>query len=65
MMTGWVKVDGNYYYLSSSGAMVTGWCQVGGKWYYLSQESNSLGQMLSSATTPDGYQVGADGALVE
>ena len=65
MMTGWVKVDGNYYYLSSSGAMVTGWCQVGGKWYYLSQESNSLGQMLYSTTTPDGYQVGADGALVE
>ena len=65
MMTGWVKVDGNYYYLSSSGAMVTGWCQVGGKWYYLSQASNSLGQMLYSTTTPDGYQVGADGALVE
>ena len=45
--------------------MVTGWCQVGGKGYYLSQASNSLGQMLYSTTTPDGYQVGADGALVE
>ena len=65
MMTGWQKVDGNWYYLKPSGAMATGWCQVGGKWYYLSQESNSLGQMLYSTTTPDGYQVGADGALVE
>ena len=66
MMTGWQRVEGNWYYLNpENGAMVTGWCQVGGKWYYLSQASNSLGQMLYSTTTPDGYQVGADGALVE
>ena len=65
MMTGWQKVDGNWYYLKPSGAMATGWCQVDGKWYYLSTASNSLGQMYYSTTTPDGYQVGADGALVE
>ncbi len=64
MKTGWQKVDGNWYYLASSGKMVTGWAQVDGKWYYMSKESNSLGQMLANTTTPDGYKVGADGAML-
>ena len=65
MVTGWKKVDGNWYYMASSGKMVTGWCQIGGEWYYFSKESNSLGQMLSSTTTPDGYTVDANGVWVK
>lgn len=34
MATGWVKVDGKWYLLNGSGAMLTGW-QKQGAWYYL------------------------------
>ena len=64
MATGWVKVDGSWYYLAPSGKMVTGWAEVGGKWYYFSKETNALGQMLAN-TTVDGYKLGADGAWVK
>ena len=65
MKTGWEKVEGSWYYMNSSGKMVTGWCQINGTWYYFSKESNALGQMLANTTTPDGYKVDANGALVE
>jgi glucan-binding YG repeat protein len=65
MKTGWVKVDGSWYYLNAGGKMVTGWAEVNGTWYYFSKESNALGQMLANTTTPDGYTVDANGALVD
>nr|WP_300339429.1 N-acetylmuramoyl-L-alanine amidase [Actinomyces sp.] len=35
-LTGWQKVNGNWYYLSPvNGAMATGWQAISGKWYYL------------------------------
>lgn len=65
MCTGWIRPSNSYYYLNpTSGKMVTGWAQIGGKWYYFSTDSNNLGAMLTSTTTPDGYQVGADGAMI-
>ena len=65
MCTGWIRPSNSYYYLDpTSGKMVTGWAQIGGKWYYFSTDSNNLGAMLTSTTTPDGYQVGADGAMI-
>lgn len=65
MATGWVRPSNSYYYLDpTSGKMVTGWAQIGGKWYYFSTDANTLGAMLTSTTTPDGYQVGADGAMI-
>ena len=65
MRTGWIRPSNSYYYLNpTSGKMVTGWAQIGGKWYYFSTDSNNLGAMLTSTTTPDGYQVGADGAMI-
>jgi len=61
---GWMKEDGNWYYLSPSsdsnrGIMKTGWIQDNGKWYYLNQS----GAMVSN-TTIDGYRLGADGAMI-
>ena len=64
MRTGWLKKEGSWYYLASSGKMVTGWTQIDGKWYYFSKESNSLGQMAAN-TTVDGYKVNADGVWVK
>ncbi len=46
--------------------MMTGWQQIGGKWYYFNSEKGSLeGILLRNTTTPDGYQVGADGAWIQ
>ena len=60
MATGWVKDNGTWYYLKSSGAMATGWYQVGGNWYY----SYASGALAVSTTTPDGYTVNANGEWV-
>ena len=35
MASGWTKVRGTWYHLSSSGAMTTGWLREGSTWYYL------------------------------
>lgn len=35
--SGWVKLNGNYYYFSS-GKMVTGWKKISGKKYYFNEE---------------------------
>ena len=60
MQTGWLKENGLWYYLDSSGAMKTGWYQVSGKWYY----SYSSGE-LAVNTTVDGYRVNADGEWIQ
>ena len=35
MATGWLNLNGVWYYLESSGAMATGWKKINGTWYYL------------------------------
>ncbi|GAA0077085.1 hypothetical protein UT300005_14630 [Clostridium sp. CTA-5] len=35
MQTGWITVDGKWYYLAIHGAMQTGWLLEDGDWYYL------------------------------
>lgn len=57
MATGWQLVNGSWYYLSGSGAMLHD-CLAGN--YYL----GSSGAMLTNARISDGYYVGADGAWV-
>ena len=51
MQTGWIKLDGTWYYLSKSGAMQTGWYQDNGYWYY----SNSSGAMQSGWIKTDNH----------
>lgn len=58
MQTGWIKVNGLWYFMNRSGAMQTGWIKYGVYWYYL----NADGDMAVNTVTPDGYQVGPDGA---
>jgi len=52
---GWwvVRPDGSY--------LVNEWYNDNGKWYYMGAD----GYMLTSTTTPDGYQVNADGLWVQ
>ena len=45
--------------------MRTGWQIIDGKAYYFNASSEGVtGAMLANTTTPDGYQVGADGAMI-
>ena len=59
MQTGWINVNGTWYYTNASGAMQTGWINDNGTWYYC----NASGAMLAN-TTVDGYVLGANGAWV-
>ena len=39
-MTGWQKINEDWYYFHDSGAMVTGWYPVGDHWYYFDEMEN-------------------------
>ena len=71
MATGWLQQDGMSYYLhnvsdGTMGHMYTGWHQIDGKWYFFNEVSDGTkGKMLVNTTTPDGYQVGADGVWIQ
>lgn len=56
----WKEVQGKWYFFGADGYMKTGWIDWEGKQYYCDQS----GAMLVNTTTPDGIQVGADGARV-
>lgn len=58
----WIQYKNQWYYLDSTGTMVTGWTQWKGTWYYLNA---SNGDMAFSSVTPDGYEVGEDGAWLK
>ena len=67
MVTGWIQTLDNKWYFTiddkniREGQMVFGWYNVHGTWYYFTAD----GSMLVNDITPDGYQVGADGAWVQ
>jgi len=60
MLAGWQYVNNKWYFMKPDGTMVTGWLLVNGKYYYL----DISGMLLTNTTTPDGYQVNADGVWV-
>lgn len=54
--------DGRWWYQNDDGGYPANqWQEIGGKQYYFGAD----GYMLANTTTPDGYQVGADGAWIE
>ena len=56
MATGWLNLNGTWYYLESSGAMKTGWQLINGTWYYM----YSSGAMATN-TTIDGWRIDGNG----
>lgn len=56
----WKEVDGKWYYFDAEGYMATGWINVGGVDYCLAPD----GALYVSCTTPDGYNVDANGAWI-
>ena len=72
MVTGWfTDGDGNRYYLNpvddgTLGMMRTGWQVIDGKSYYFNTQSDgTMGRLYVDTVTPDGYRVGADGAMIQ
>ncbi|MCC8061157.1 MAG: hypothetical protein LIO81_10070 [Clostridiales bacterium] len=57
----WEYINNVWYYFNESGYMVVGWNLVNDVWYYMDES----GAMLTDTTTPDGYQVGPDGAWIQ
>ena len=46
--------------------MLTGWALIDGKYYYFNPASDGhRGRMYANETTPDGYQVNADGVWIQ
>lgn len=68
--TGWIYVDGYWYFLNTGegagkGRMMTGWQWIDGKCYYLAEICSDLypmGALYLEGKTPDGYFVGTSGA---
>lgn len=58
----WQQDSAGWWYQNDNGSYpVNQWQEIDGKQYYF----GANGYMLANTTTPDGYQVGADGAWVE
>ncbi len=61
MLSGWKQINGSWYYFHSTGDLaVNCWVDNGENWYYVGAD----GVMLTNGMTPDGYQVGSDGAWI-
>lgn len=56
----WKEVRGKWYFFGADGYMRTGWIDWNGKQYFC----DPSGAMLENTVTPDGFQVGADGARI-
>lgn len=57
----WKQDNAGWWYQNGDGSYpVSSWKEVNGKQYYF----DANGYMLHDTTTPDGYQVGADGAWI-
>lgn len=58
----WKQQDGKWWYQNEDGSYpINQWQDIDGKQYYFGED----GYMLSNTTTPDGRQVGEDGALLQ
>lgn len=58
----WQQTEAGWWYQNDDGSSPTDqWLDIDGKQYYF----DSNGYILTNTTTPDGYQVGADGAWIE
>ena len=65
MRTGWVEVAGKWYYFATQAlAQTYAYDAKAEQWNYLDNGVKPMGSMYVNTTTPDGYRVGADGALI-
>ena len=60
MATGWLNLNGTWYYLRDWGGMATGWQLINGRWYYFYP-----GGSMASKTYVNGYYLSGSGAWAE
>lgn len=66
MVTGWRQIDGKWYYFTEYNTKATyEFDRAAGQWVYLQNDERPYGSMYSDEATPDGYQVGPDGAMLQ
>ena len=58
MVTGWQKIDGDWYYFNGSGVKQTGWQRIGSTWYFFDED----GVMAADEWVGD-YYFSAGGAM--
>lgn len=71
--TGWILTAGHWYFLDTTegmekGRMLTGWQWIDGRCYYLAEVSSlayPMGAMYAGEKTPDGCDVGSNGAWLD
>ncbi len=64
MVMGWKEIEGKWYFFTPQNTAQTySYDRSTGKWVFMQNQERPLGSMYSNEKTPDGYQVGADGAL--
>lgn len=58
----WYQIGGIWYFFRPSGGLAKSrWIETGGKWYY----ADINGALFTNGTTPDGYQVDANGVWIQ
>ena len=67
MHSGWVEIGGKWYYFTEEHQVPvqTYFQRADGFWYYDEKGRRPYGSMYQNETTPDGFQVGEDGAWME
>lgn len=62
MVTGWVQIDGIWYFFRPSGGLaVNRWIETNGMFYYVDPN----GSLFTGGTTPDGFKVDANGIWIK
>lgn len=62
MATGWREIDGKWYYFNPVSGNVYSYDPIKEQWIHGAAGAKPLGAMYKNERTPDGYQVGPDGA---
>ena len=66
MATGWRQIDGKWYYFNTMTSQITyDYDPTSDRWNFNGSDRLPYGALLRSTTTPDGYRVGEDGAMLD
>lgn len=64
LLTGWQKVEGQWYFINPNGTMLTGWLQYKNKWYYLNASGATSCDCVQTIKDKE-YKFDSNGALIE
>jgi hypothetical protein len=65
MKTGWVNVNGSWYYFNANGVMQRGWQLIDGQWYHLNEETGIMSTNVWLYKDGVWYYVNASGVMTQ